>query len=226
MYSSLLIRPPHKHDKTAIASLCGQDLFLIKGVKRWHCIKNITVSSLIVQTQVFFHDCIMKRWVLITIRINMFSFLGLFFPPTFYKRRKDTQVLPWTYERVKFLSKNERVSCIFYWQGLNGKLHVRLTWISYILKGTACAFHDKVHGTHKRKSVFNKITESTLLILTLTVLCLFSLFISCTIKSFYIKLKIHNSDSHSKIFFINYTNIRVLIKKSMDFDDKVPTILR
>lgn len=53
-----------------------------------------------------------------------------------------------------------------------------------------------------------------------------TLFISRTIKSFYIKLKIHNSDSHSKIFFINYTNIRVLIKKSMDFDDKVPTILR
>lgn len=106
MYSSLLIRPPHKHDKTAKASLCGQDLFLIKGVKRWHCIKNITVSSLIVQTQVFFHDCIMKQWVLITIRINMFSFLGLFFSPTFYKQRKDTrQVLPWTYERVWFLSK-------------------------------------------------------------------------------------------------------------------------
>lgn len=158
MYSSLLIRPPHKHDKTAIASLCGQDLFLIKGVKRWHCIKNITVSSLIVQTQVFFHDCIMKRWVLITIRIEMFISWFIF-----YKQRKDTrQVLPWTYERVKFLSKNETVSCIFYWQGLNSKLHVRLTWISYILKGTACAFHDRVHGTHKRKSVFNKITDSTL----------------------------------------------------------------
>lgn len=88
MYSSLLIRPPHKHDKTAIASLCGQDLFLIKGVKRWHCIKNITVSSLIVQTQVFFHDCIMKRWVLITIRLDIFSFLGLFFSQHFTSREK------------------------------------------------------------------------------------------------------------------------------------------
>lgn len=164
MYSSLLIRPPHKHDKTAKASLCGRDLFLIKGVKRWHCIKNITVSSFSPNTVFFFHDCIMimKRWVLITIRIICCHFL-VYFPTTFYKQRKYTrQVLPWTYERVKFLSKNERVSCIFYWQGLNSKLHVRLTWISYILKGTACAFHDRVHGTHKRKSVFNKITDSTL----------------------------------------------------------------
>lgn len=34
---------------------------------------------------------------------------------------------------------------IFYRQGLNGKLHVHSTWISYILKATACAFHNKVH---------------------------------------------------------------------------------
>lgn len=45
-----------------------------------------------------------------------------------------------------------------------------------IPKATACAFHDKVHGTHKRKSVFKKFTDGTLIILTF--------FISQTIESF------------------------------------------
>lgn len=89
-----------------------------------------------------------------------------------------------------------------------------------------CVFYDKVYGIYKRKFVFNKIIESILFILIFIVFCLFLFFIFCIIKLFYIKLKIYKFDLYFKIFFINYINIRVLIKKFMDFDDKVLIILR
>lgn len=88
---------------------------------------------------------------------------------------------------------------IFYRQGLNGKLHVHSTWISYILKATACAFHNKVH-----------VHTNGNLIFFLNYRRYFDYFNALHFSNnwvFYIK--IHKSYSHSKFFSINNTNIRV-----------------
>lgn len=197
MYSSLLIRPPHKHDKTAIASLCGQDLFLIKGVKRWHCIKTITVSSLIFQTQVF-----LNCWLISHRRAR------LHYEAMSFRIIRIEKSIPWfifsnilqaekRYTRLSIIMnvfnswvKWKGVVYIFYRQGLNGKLHVHSTWISYILKATACAFHDEVYGTkgnlvfflnYRRYSdYFNALHFS---------------------NNWVFYIKIHKSYSHSKFFF-------------------------
>lgn len=195
MYSSLLIRPPHKHDKTAIASLCGQNLFLIKGVKRWHCIKNITVSSFSPNTVFFPRLHYEHEAVSFNNNTNRYVVISWFISPQHFTSRENIHVKCY-HELMNVLNSWVKMKgCHVYFIDKVWIVNYTFVWLEFHTSWKVQRVHFMIGYTVPTKgNLFSTKLQTVLCMVILT------LFISRTIKSFYIDLKIHKSYSHSKIF--------------------------